>query len=180
MRQTTTGKLSESRVLDRLISLGLNAYKPVPDRGIDVVASSPEYPDRIVNIQVKGRNPKKDPNWRWFQIRVSPIQMLHGRESGADPTQLWKDKVSMADFFVLDAIRHDEMWVLPRERVFDLISLNEDRYGNRPDNIFNYNEPLKQKQKEMNLDIEVNGEMLTERFCFYLNNFSLIAKAATS
>jgi hypothetical protein len=30
--QGTTGKLSESRVYDRLISLGLNASKPIPDR----------------------------------------------------------------------------------------------------------------------------------------------------
>ena len=65
----------------------------IPDRGIDVVASFPEYPDIIINIQVKGRNPEKDPNWRWFQIRVSPTQMLHGRVMGIDPDQLLKNKV---------------------------------------------------------------------------------------
>jgi len=178
MGQTTTGKLSESRVINRLIPLGLNAYKPVPDRGIDIIVTSPEHPNRAIKIQVKGRNPKKDPNWRWFQIRVTAMQMLHVREMNIDPNQLWKDKVAIADFFIFDAIKHDELWVLPRDKVLELIALNESKYSNRPDNIFNYDEPIKQKQKEMNLDIEVNGEKLIDRFHFYLNNFSLIVDAA--
>jgi hypothetical protein len=66
------------------------------------------------------------------------------------------------------------MWVLPKDKVFELIKLNETRYGNRPDNIFTYDEPLKTKQKEMNLDIEVNGEKLKERFAHYRNNFQII------
>jgi len=69
------------------------------------------------------------------------------------------------------------MWVLPRDNVFELIKLNEHKYGSRPDNVFNYAEPLKQKQKEMNLDIEVAGEKLTERFAENLNNFKLILDA---
>jgi hypothetical protein len=39
---------------------------------------------------------------------------------------------------------------------------------------FNYDEPIKQKQKEMNLDIEVDGEKLTDRFREYLDNFQAI------
>ena len=33
---------------------------------------------------------------------------------------------------------------------------------------------MKQKQKEMNLDIEVEGEKLTQKFAEYLDNFQLI------
>ena len=66
------------------------------------------------------------------------------------------------------------MWVLPKEKIFELIKLNEHRYGSRPDNIFKYETPLKPKQKEMNLDIEVEGEKLTEKFAEYLDNFQLI------
>ena len=91
--------------------------------------------------------------------------------------QTWIDKVNKVDFFVLDAVRHDEMWVLPKDKIFELIQLNAHRYSTRPDNIFNYKEPLKQKQKEMNLDIEVHGEKLTKKFAEYLNNFKLILNA---
>jgi hypothetical protein len=72
------------------------------------------------------------------------------------------------------------MWVLPREKVFELIKLNETRYRTRPDNIFNYDLPLKQKQKEMNLDVEVDGVKLTEIFNPYLDNFDLILQALDS
>jgi len=61
-----------------------------------------------------------------------------------------------------------------------LIKLNAHRYGSRPDNVFNYETPLKQKQKEMNLDIEVEGEKLTEKFAEYLDNFQLIVDALAS
>ena len=93
---------------------------------------------------------------------------------GIDAGQTWIDKVNKADFFVLDAVKHDEMWVLPRERIFELIKFNQHKYGSRPDNVFNYEIPLKQKQKEMNLDIEVDGEKLTQKFAEYRDNFQLI------
>jgi hypothetical protein len=67
--------------------------------------------------------------------------------------------------------------VLPKEKIFELIKLNEHRYGSRPDNVFNYETPLKQKQKEMNLDMEVEGEKLTQKFAEYLDNFQLIVDA---
>lgn len=86
-------------------------------------------------------------------------------------------KINKVDFFVLDAIRVNEMWVLPTDKVFELIKLNESKYHSRPDNIFQCNPPYKQKQKEMNLDIVVGGQMLTERFQNYLNNFDLIVKS---
>jgi hypothetical protein len=108
---------------------------------------------------------------------VQPKELFEAQENGVDADQAWIDKVNKVDFFVLDAVKHDEMWVLPKEKVFELIKLNEHKYGSRPDNVFNYKEPLKQKQKEINLDIEVAGEKLTEKFAGYLNNFKLILDA---
>jgi hypothetical protein len=172
--QVATGKISEYRVLTKLRSLGLVANKPVPDRGIDIEVKSLEHPGKIIRIQVKSRNPKYDPNWRWFQIRVQPKELSAAKNSGVDAGQTWIDKVDKVDFFILDAVKHDEMWVLPKEKIFELIKLNEHRYGSRPDNIFKYETPLKPKQKEMNLDIEVEGEKLTEKFAEYLDNFQLI------
>ena len=172
--QVSTGKLTEHRVLTKLRSIGLVAYKPIPDRGVDIEVKSLAHPDKIIRIQVKGRNPKYDPNWRWFQIRVQPKELQKAKEKGIDANQTWIGKVNKVDFFILDAVRHDEMWVLPKEKIFELIKLNEHKYSSRPDNVFNYEEPLKQKQKEMNLDIEVEGEKLTENFAEYVDNFTLI------
>ena len=104
-------------------------------------------------------------------IRVRPKELQEAKTKGIDADQTWVDKVNKVDFFILDAVRHDEMWVLPREKVFELIKSNEHKYSTRPDNVFNYEEPLKQKQKEMNLDIEVEGEKLTQKFAEYLDNF---------
>ena len=170
-------KITANRVLTKLRSLGLVAYKPVPDRGIDIEVKSLEHPGKIIRIQVKTRNPKYDPNWRWFQIRVQPKELSAAKNKGIDAGQTWIDKVNKVDFFVLDAVKHDEMWVLPKEKIFELIKLNEHRYGSRPDNVFKYEAPLKQKQKEMNLDIEVEGEKLAEKFAEYLDNFQLIMDA---
>jgi hypothetical protein len=175
-----TGKLTEHRVLTRLRSMGLVAYKPIPDRGVDIEVKSLENPNKTLRLQVKGRNPKYDPNWRWFQIRVQPKELRGAKEKGIDADQTWIDKVNMVDFFVLDAVRHDEMWVLPKEKVFELIKLNEHKYSSRSDNVFNYEEPLKQKQKEMNLDIEVEGEKLTEKFSKFRNNFQIILDSLNS
>lgn len=179
MPQTATGQLTENRVIKKLTDLSLTPLKPSPDRGIDIEVRSPNNPNKVVNIQVKGRNPNSDRNWRWFQVRVSSKKLLNGKKAGIDPNQLWKDQVNKVDFFILDVVKHDEMWVLPKNLVFELIRLNETVYGERPDNVFNYDEPLKQKQKEMNLDIEVDGQKLTERFKEYRDNFKLILDAFT-
>ena len=170
----STGKRPGHRVLTRLRSMGLVAHKPGTDRGVAIEVKSLEHPGKIIKVQVKTRNPKYDPNWRWFQISVQPKELSAAKKKGMDPDQTWMDKVNKADFFVLDAVKHDEMWVLPRERIFELIKFNQHKYGSRPDNVFNYEEPLKQKQKEMNLDIEVDGEKLTQKFAEYRDNFQLI------
>ncbi len=170
----SAGKRPGHRVLTRLRSMGLVAHKPGTDRGVAIEVKSLEHPGKIIKVQVKTRNPKYDPNWRWFQISVQPKELTAAKKKGMDPDQTWIEKVNKADFFVLDAVKHDEMWVLPREEIFELIKLNAQKYGNRPDNVFNFEEPLKQKQKEMNLDIKVEGKKLTQKFAEYRDNFQLI------
>jgi hypothetical protein len=130
---------------------------------------------------------KFEPTFQTFLEKDSIRIKVHKRiKAYSDPAdaetknrwfQTWIDKVNKVDFFVLDAVKHDEMWVLPKEKIFELIKLNEHRYSSRPDNVFNYEAPLKQKQKEMNLDIEIEGEKLTEKFAEYLDNFQLILDA---
>ena len=87
------------------------------------------------------------------------------------------EEVSKADFFVLVAVIIGEMWILSQRQVLDLIRYSEGKYATRPDNIFIYSEPAKAKQKEMNMDIEVDGTLLTERFRECLDNFEPILAA---
>lgn len=172
MGQGTTGRLTERRVRRKLEALGLLVSKPVPDRGIDIEASLPGRPDRIARVQVKGRNPVKVTSLRWFQIRVPRRQLEAARKRGESADSAWQAKVAQVDFLILDAVKPNETWVLSQERALELIRLNESRYGNRPDNVFAFDEPLKDKQKEMNLDIEVEGVSLTEHFRDCLENFA--------
>ena len=89
MGQTQTGKLTEQRVQEKLRSLGLKVQKPIPDNGIDLIVHLPENPRKIAKIQIKGRNPQKDPNLRWFQIRVSPVDLKLGKDLGISAKQCW-------------------------------------------------------------------------------------------
>ena len=168
------GKRTRHGVLTKLRSMGLVAYKPGSDRGIAIEVKSLEHPGKIIRVQVKTRNPKYEPNWRWFQLSVQPKELMEAKKKGIEADQTWIEKVNKVDFFVLDAVKHDEMWVFPKEKIFELIKLNQHKYGSRPDNVFNYEAPLKPKQKEMNLDITVEGVKLTEKFAEYLGNFELI------
>jgi hypothetical protein len=171
MAQQTTGKLTEERVKGKREALGLVVSKPVPDRGVDLEAWLPLAPSRIAKIQVKGRNPEKDPNPRWFQIRVSKAQLKATKDRGLPPDSAWQEKLGKADFVVLDAVKVDETWVFPHYAAVELVRLNEKKYGRRPDNIFTFEEPLTAKQKEMNLDIIVNGKRLADYFHHCLENF---------
>ena len=80
----------------------------------------------------------------------------------------------MVDFFILDAVNMNEMWVLNQDQVFDLISLNEQQYSTRPDNIFVYDENMNSKQKEMNLEARVMGPSIMNRLGHCKNNFQPI------
>jgi hypothetical protein len=111
-----------------------------------------------------------------FQIIVPYEELKKAHDMGVEPDQTWINKVNMVDYFILDAVKVNEMWVLPVNKAIELIILNEQIYAKRPDNIFTYGHRIQNKQKEMNLDITVNAEKLTKTFEFYLNNFSLILK----
>lgn len=166
-----TGQLTEERVKQMLEKLGLQVRKPIPDRGVDLEAWLPSAPSHIAKIQVKGRNPKNVKTLRWFQLRVTRAQLKKARDNGSPADSAWQVKLAKADFLVLDAVKTNETWVLSIERATSLIQLNETRYGYLPGNTFSYDEPLQGKQKEMNLDIEIDGIKLTERFKDCLGNF---------
>jgi len=176
MSQHKTGVESELLVRTKLESLGLKTRKPVPDKGVDIEAWCPDVPERIVRIQVKGRDPKTITSYRWFQIRIRKEELETAKNRGIPPEKVWQQQVDKIDFFVLEAIHFNESWVLSRDRTVELITLNEHVYGTRPDNIISYDNPLKAKQKEMNLDIVVDGEVLTTVFKDCLNNFEPILK----
>lgn len=165
--QLSTGMKTEERVKAKLKGLGLEVRKPVPDRGVDLEAWTQDNPTRVVKIQVKGRNPKKVKSFRWFQLRVSRPQIDRVVSQGLSAELAWQNKLAKADFLVLDAVQTDETWVLPIDRAIDLIRQNEKIYAQRRGNI-------EGRQKEMNLDIAVAGEPLTERFKDCLNNFEPI------
>jgi hypothetical protein len=54
-----------------------------------------------------------------------------GMRKGIPAEQTWMDKIDKIDFFVLDAIKANELWVLSRSQVYDLIALNEHVYSTR-------------------------------------------------
>jgi len=164
--QNDTGDLTEFRVKQKIESFGLITKKPTPDYGIDLEVVNPEIGE-CAGIQVKGRNPKKIKTYRWFQLRVPKRQLEGARDNGTAAERTWYEKVQKADFFILDAVKVNEMWVLTQQQTFELIRLNEAKYHNRPDNVFVYDNPIKDKQKEMNL--EVPGVM--EQFASCKNNF---------
>jgi hypothetical protein len=108
MAQRTTGEITEGRVKRKLEAFGLIVRKPVPDRGVDLVAWFPSFPSRIARIQVKGRNPEKDTHYRWFQIRVSKAQLKAAHDRDMSPDSTWQEKLGKADFLVLDAVKADD------------------------------------------------------------------------
>jgi hypothetical protein len=169
--QNLTGNLTEKRVKEKLESLGLMVRKPIPDVGIDFEVFSPTNQNKIAKIQVKGRNPLRIKSYRWFQLRVQKLELERFRRDCLPAEKTWQKKVQMVDFFILDAVHFDEMWVLSQEQTFQLISLNEYQYGKRPDNVFIYEDPLKMKQKQMNLEAQVPGIPIIRQFEECKNNF---------
>lgn len=171
MTQTETGKLTEWRVKQKLESFGLKVIKPIPDVGIDFNVFNPKDTRFVAKIQVKGRNPTKIKSYRWFQLRVQKRELDVAKKLDIPIDETWQNKVRMIDFFIFDDVFHNEMWLLTQEQTFQLISLNEFQYGNRPDNVFVYSDHMKSKHKEMNFDARVPGISITERFESCKNNF---------
>jgi hypothetical protein len=174
LSQNITGNLTESRVKLKLESLGLVVRKPIPDIGVDFEVFSISNPARIAKIQVKGRNPRLIKSYRWFQLRVQKHELEVAKNTDIPAYETWRRKIRMLDFFILDAVNYDEMWILSQEQTFELISLNEYQYGTRPDNVFKYEDPIKMKQKEMNLEAHVSGIPIIVRFGLCKNNFTPI------
>lgn len=174
LNQNETGGLTESRVKHKLESFGLIVSKPVPDVGVDFEVYNPTDQSKVARIQVKGRNPKLIKTYRWFQLRVQKIDLIRAQRDNKPAEITWHEKVRMVDFFILDAVHFDEMWVLTQDRTFELIALNEHQFGSRPDNVFVYSDPQKSKQKEMNLEARVPGVPIIQRFADCRNNFGPI------
>jgi len=172
--QTDTARLTEAAVRQKIESFGLTVIEAKRNSGADFLVTDQLHPGRVARIQVKGRNPGKVKTHRWFQLRVTKGQLKSAHDCGLPPEESWKKKVRSADFFVLHAVIPDEMWVLNQAQAFELIILNEHQYGGRPDNVFNYIEPFRNKQKEMNLEAHVEGMPIIERFIECKNNFKPI------
>jgi len=70
--QNKTGTITENWIKEEILKLGFNIIKPIPDRGIDFIVTSPTIPNIELKIQVKGRG-RIQPNkrYRWFQIRTT-------------------------------------------------------------------------------------------------------------
>lgn len=167
-RQNATGQLTENEVKDKLLSLGLVAVKPTPDRGIDLVVSNPNNSQKIVRLQVKGRGAKqKNKRYRWFQLRTTKKQRETVITEGLPVSEAWKKKIDLCDFFIFVSLRHNEHWVFPKKVLPEIIAINKVKYGNRADNINGH-------QVEMDLDIIHEGHPLTEKYKKYLNNYMLI------
>lgn len=174
-----TGDLGEGEARRKLEAYGLMVSEPDgPDVGIDFLAYFPERPDLSAKLQVKGRRKIDSP--RWFSAPVAKSKIKAAYEKNMDLEQLWRDQISLVDFWLLVSIPLNEIWVLPYEKTIELAELNNPHYITWQDNQFD--EPhydkygkLANKKKELNLDqLDKDGQKLTERFKFYLNNFDQI------
>ena len=166
--QNNTGKSTELSVKNKLELIGLNAIKPITDRGVDLAVFSSNKPSNKISLQVKGRGKiQSSKRYRWFQIRTTTKQRKESVNAGLEVSDSWKKKIDLCDFFVLVSERFNEYWVFPKEIVYEIIEINKIKYGNRQDN-------LDGRQAEMDLDIEVAGQVLTEKYLFYLDNYNLI------
>jgi len=168
LTQHITGETTEVSVARQLSATGLIAEKPVPDNGIDLNVRLPVLCSPVVKVQIKGRGSnQKNKKYRWFQIRTTSAQRKRAVLAGLHPADTWEKKVRMCDFFVLVAQRYDEFWVLPQDDVIAIGKANREVYGNRADNRTG-------KQAELDLDVSVNGEPLTDVYAQQCNAFHLI------
>ena len=58
-RQGYTGTITEDWVRSKLIAMGYIVEKPIPDRGVDFIVSSPTNPQNSLKVQVKGRGSRQ-------------------------------------------------------------------------------------------------------------------------
>ncbi len=169
-QQGKTGNVTETWVAEKLTELGLQYYKPVPDRGIDFVVSSPNLSAKKLNIQVKGRGKiQSNKKYRWFQIRTTKKQRENTIEEGLPLTEAWRKKAALVDVFIFVSELYCEFWIFESKTIENLININRlnTTCGNRKDN-------REGKQAEIDLDVEHNGETLTKLYRSNLDNWDLI------
>ncbi|HRH72324.1 MAG TPA: hypothetical protein PLM62_04485 [Zoogloea sp.] len=163
--QNATGRATEQLAREKLEALGLATRRPSFDDGVDLEVFSPKNPQRIVRIQVKGRGEKQsNQRYRWFQLRTTENQRRMAQQAGMEAADAYKIKAAKSEIFILVALKYTECWVFTTDEILDIIELNKAAYGTRRDNLLGH-------QKEMDLDIVVDGVPLTERYRSHLNNF---------
>jgi len=173
-RAGKTGRLGEKEAIQFLDSHGYTAVKPAgKDVGVDLLINQIENPTIIAKAQVKGRRQLANP--RWFQLSITPSKIKNAWDSGEPLDSLWKNKIRMVDFWILVSIPLNEVWVIPSDKVMEIAELNSKKYSSRIDN--QYEKPsytkhgkIAKKQKELNLDIEVDGIPIWKRYIIYKNN----------
>ena len=157
-RQNKTGNITEDWVKQKLAELGLKAYQPVPDRGIDLIVSSPKDPNKSLKIQVKGRGKmQKNRKYRWFQIRTTEKQREETLSEGLPLNEAWRKKAALVGVFIFVSGMHREFWIFEVGDIENLILICRSKYGNRKDN-------KNGLQAGIDLDIEHSGIPLTELF----------------
>lgn len=174
-----TGHLGEAEADRFFKKSGLLCYRPGgKDIGIDRIIKLNESGKKEARIQIKGRRQEANP--RWFQLTVTSKQQEICNRDKMDLNELWRNRISMVDFWVLVSIPKNELWIFPSTIIFDIAKFNARIYCNRRDNNYdqinlNKHGKLEKKQKELNLDvIDDSGIKLFEKYSKYKNNISII------
>lgn len=173
-----TGKNTEAYAARFLNDAGYSATRPQGrDSGIDLEIHE-RTTGKIATAQVKGRGQAANP--RWFQVSISPNRVEAAWNAG-HLDRLWQDKILQTDFWLLVSIPLDEIWVIPSPVVIDIARANETMYASRLDNRYDQLQRdlrgnVAKKQKELNLDIIVNGQFLWNQLTVYRNNTDALQK----
>jgi len=166
--QNKTGTITENWVKEEILKLGFNIIKPIPDRGIDFIVTSPTIPNIELKIQVKGRGKiQSNKRYRWFQIRTTKKQREEAIYQGLPVNEAWRIKVSKVDIFILVSELYKEFWIFKSIDIDNLIQAYRLLGRNRKDNLDGH-------QSEIDLDILQNGIPLNEIYCKNLNNWDHI------
>lgn len=179
-RAGVTGKIGEEEAVHFLRNGGFFASRPTGrDVGIDLIITHEKYRNFKATAQVKGRRQLKNP--RWFQLSITPTQIKNAWERSEYLESLWKNKILLVDFWIMVSIPCEEIWIFPSNKVLDIAQLNAIRYSSRRDNQFDKphydkNGKIAKKQKELNLDIVIDGEPLWQMFSEYRNSFKPVSE----
>jgi hypothetical protein len=165
-----TGILTESCVKEEIKRMGLEVAKPTPDRGVDLIVTSANKPNKILKIQIKGRGKTQtNKKHRWFQIRTTKKQREDTIKDGLPVSEAWRKKLSQVDLFIFVSEKENEFWIFEPKDIKKLILINRSKYGKRKNNFDGL-------QTEIDLDIEYEGMRITEIFKENLNRWDLITK----